>query len=153
MEIQAKLADLAGRYLKPGQFLVDVIASSKNLSKITVVIYGDQGVTIDDCGDLSRELSAKLDELDFGTSRYVLEVTTPGLDHPLKLTRQYIKNVGRNLKVQRLDKTQVSGKLTRADEAGIVLTQEIKEGKIRKEKEIPLSYQDIDKAFVTVSFN
>lgn len=152
MEIRAKLADLAESCLQPGQFLVDVIASSKNLSKITVVVDGDKGVTIDDCGEISRLLSEKLDEMDFGTGRYVLEVTTPGLDQPLKLKRQYTRNVGRSLKVRRRDQSQITGKLSRADEGGIVLLQEIQEGKTRREQEVPVRYEDIDKAFVIVSF-
>lgn len=153
MEIRAKLADLASESLKPGQFLVDVIASSRNLSKITVVVDGDRGVTIDDCGEISRVLSAKLDELNFGSSRYVLEVTTPGLDQPLKLKRQYSKNIGRGLKVHRRDKSIVTGKLMKADESGIVLLQEIKEGKVKLEKEVTISFDDIEKALVMISFN
>lgn len=153
MEIRSKLADLTEKCLKPGHFLVDIIASSRNLSKITVVIDGDQGVTIDDCGNLSRELSARLDEMDFGTGHYVLEVTTPGLDHPLKLRRQYVKNTGRQLKVHRRDKTLVSGKLVRTDDQGIVLLQEVKEGKNRQEKEVAVAFDDIEKAFVQISFN
>lgn len=153
MEIRAKLADLAGECLKQGQFLVDVITSSKNLSKITVVVDGDQGVTIDDCGEISRLLSAKLDELDFGTGHYVLEVTTPGLDQPLKLKRQFVKNVGRSLKIQRRDKSQVTGRLAHADEDKIVLVQEIREGKTRREQELPVTFEEIEKAFVIVSFN
>lgn len=152
MEIRAKLADLAESCLQPGQFLVDVIASSKNLSKITVVVDGDRGVTIDDCGEISRLLSGKLDEMDFGTGRYVLEVTTPGLDQPLKLKRQYAGNVGRSLKVRRRDQSQITGKLSQANEGGIVLIQEIQEGKTRREQEVPVRYEDIDKAFVIVSF-
>lgn len=153
MEIQAKLADLVVGSLKKGHFLVDVIASARNLSKITVVIDGDQGVTIDDCSELSRALSAKLDEQDFGQGRYVLEVTTPGLDQPLKLKRQYSKNIGRSLKVHRSDKSILSGKLVRADASGIVLMQEVKEGKIRKESEIEVAFDNIEKAFIVISFN
>jgi ribosome maturation factor RimP len=153
MEIQAKLTDLAAGSLKKGHFLVDVIASAKNLSKITVIIDGDQGVTIDDCGELSRAMSAKLDEQDFGQGRYVLEVTTPGLDQPLKLRRQYTKNIGRSLKVHRRDKSINIGKLIKADASGIVLMQEVKEGKIRKESEIAVAFDDIEKAFIVISFN
>lgn len=152
MEIRAKLADLAGECLKPGHFLVDLIVSSRNLSKITVVVDGDQGVTIDDCGEISRQLSARLDAMDFGTGRYTLEVTTPGLDQPLKLTRQYAKNTGRTLKVHRKDKSIVSGKLLRADAHGIALGVEVKEGKNRQEKEVSLRFEEIEKAFVTISF-
>lgn len=153
MEIQAKLTDLVVSSLKKGHFLVDVIASARNLSKITVVIDGDQGVTIDDCSELSRALSAKLDEQDFGQGRYVLEVTTPGLDQPLKLQRQYAKNIGRSLKVHRTDKSILTGKLIKADTSGIVLIQEVKEGKIRKESEIAVAFENIEKAFIVISFN
>lgn len=152
MEIRAKLADLAGECLKPGHFLVDLIVSSRNLSKITVVVDGDQGVTIDDCGEISRKLSARLDEMDFGTGRYTLEVTTPGLDQPLKLKRQYTKNTGRVLKVHRKDKSIISGQLVRVDEEGILLAVTVKEGKSQHEKEVPVRFEDIEKAFVTISF-
>lgn len=153
MEIRAKLADLAEGGLKKGHFLVDVIASARNLSKITVIIDGDHGVTIDDCTELSRAMSAKLDEQDFGQGRYVLEVTTPGLDQPLKLKRQYTKNIGRRLKVHRSDKSIISGKLVRVDASGIVLLQEVKEGKILSESEIQVPFDGIEKAFIVISFN
>lgn len=152
MEIRSKLADLAGECLKPGHFLVDIIVSSRNMSKITVVVDGDNGVTIDDCGEISRELSVRLDAMNFGTGRYVLEVTTPGLDQPLKLKRQYAKNIGRMLKVHRKDKSIVSAKLVKADNQGIVLSQEVKEGKNRLEKEIQVPFEEIEKAFVQISF-
>lgn len=153
MDIKAKIEELAGAsLLNSSQFLVDVIASSRNLSKITVILDGDNGITIDDCGLISRELSKKLDDIDFGTDQYVLEVTTPGLDHPLKLKRQYQKNIGRSLKIHRKDKTLVQGKLISADEDKIVLNQEVKEGKAVVSKEATLSFDEIEKAFVMVSF-
>lgn len=152
MEIRSKLADLAGECLKQGHFLVDVIVSARNMSKITVVVDGDNGVTIDDCGEISRQLSARLDAMNFGTGRYVLEVTTPGLDQPLKLKRQYAKNIGRVLKVHRKDKSIVSARLAKADEQGIVLSQEVKEGKTRLEKEVQVPFEEIEKAFVVISF-
>ncbi len=145
--------ELAGAsLLNSGQFLVDVVASNRNFSKITVILDGDQGVTIEDCSQVSRELSKKLDEIDFGVEHYVLEVTTPGLDHPLKLKRQFQKNIGRRLKVHRQDKNILQGKLTAADEERIILIQEVKEGKITTEKEVILPYEEIEKAFVMVSF-
>ena len=145
--------ELAGSsLLNPSQFLVDVVTSNRNFSKITVILEGDQGVTIEDCTRISRELSKKLDEIDFGADHYVLEVTTPGLDHPLKLKRQFQKNVGRSLKVHRQDKSILQGKLTSADEMKIILTQEVNEGKVIQKKEVVLPYEEIEKAFVMVSF-
>lgn len=152
MDLRAKLTDLVVESMQPGHFLVDVIASAKNLSKITVVIDGDHGVTIDACGELSRLVSAKLDELNFGTGRYLLEVTTPGLDQPLKLTRQFVKNIGRGLRVHRRDKTQINGRLISANEQVIVLSQEVKEGKKVTSTEVVLPFEEIERAFVTISF-
>ncbi|HWA36157.1 MAG TPA: hypothetical protein VG737_18580 [Cyclobacteriaceae bacterium] len=162
MDIRGKIGELAeGSLLSGDQFLVDVIVSSRNFSKITVVIDGDHGVTIDDCGKVSRTLSEKLDELnlDTGPGGYVLEVTTPGLDQPLKMRRQFEKNVGRNVKVHRKDKSVVQGKLTAflpADAAttgdAIALKEEIKEGKTIIEKEWLIPFDDVEKTFVMVSF-
>ena len=138
--------------LNSGQFLVDVVASSRNISKITVIVDGDEGVTIGDCGLISRELSKKLDDVDFGTDHYVLEVSTPGLDHPLKLKRQFQKNKGRGLKVHRKDKSIVLGKLLSTDGEIITLKQETKEGKVTTENDVIIPFEDIEKAFVMVSF-
>lgn len=143
---------MAGLLLNPGQFLVEVTASNRNFSKITITVDGDAGVTIDECSRISHELSTRLDETDFGIARYVLEVSTPGLDHPLKLKRQFHKNVGRGLKVHHKDKRILLGKLTASDEEKILLKQESKEGKVITEKEVVLHYEDIEKAFVVVSF-
>lgn len=153
MDIKAKLTLLAEEsLLNPALFIVDVVASSRNFSKITVIVDGDNGVTIDDIGKISKGLSAKLDELDFGTDRYVLEVSTPGLDHPLKLKRQYQKNQGRGLKVHLKDKSIVQGKLSGVSDEGITLNQEIKEGKKITEKEVIIRFEDLERAFVMVSF-
>jgi ribosome maturation factor RimP len=153
MDIKAKLTELAeASLLESSQFLVDVVVSSRNFSKISVIVDADRGVTIDDCTQISRRLSEKLDEVDLGVEHYTLEVTTPGLDHPLKLKRQYRKNNGRNLKVHRKDKSILQGKLVAADEEKIMVIQEIKEGKVIIQKEVTIPFDEIEKAFVMVSF-
>ena len=153
MDIKANLTALAEASLSnPNLFLVEVVVSSRNLEKISVIIDGDAGVTIDDCTRISREMSAKLDEMNFGADRYVFEVSTPGLDHPLKLKRQFQKNIGRNLKVHRKDKSIEQGKLDKVDDECIGLKQETKEGKIIIEKEVMIPFVDIERAFVMVSF-
>ncbi|MEJ0054505.1 MAG: ribosome maturation factor RimP [Bacteroidota bacterium] len=153
MDIKAKLTELAEASLQnPSLFLVEVVASARVGAKISVIIDGDNGVTIDDCTALSRELSQKLDEIEIEAEHYVLEVSTPGLDHPLKLKRQFHKNKGRGLKVHRKDKSIVQGKLAEADEEKIVLKEEIKEGKTIVEKDLVILFEDIERAFVMVSF-
>jgi ribosome maturation factor RimP len=153
MDLRAKINELAASsLLHPGQFLVDVVASSKKFSKITVIVDGDAGITIDECGQISRALSEKLDDVDLGNSHYVLEVTTPGLDQPLKLIRQYMKNKGRGLKIHRKDKTIVMGKLDACDEKGVELLTAKMEGKKMTEERLRIPFEMIEKAFVLISF-
>ena len=95
------------RLANDGQFIVDVTVSArKGPKKVLIIMDGDQGVNIDDCADLSRRVSQELEEKSFFEEAYTLEVSTPGVDQPLKLKRQYVKNIGRKLKVKLPDKME-----------------------------------------------
>jgi len=140
------------RLNNPNLFVVDVIVSSRNgPRKVVVLIDGDKGVSIDDCAQLSRELSQVLDEVPWLEDSYTLEVSTPGVDHPLKLNRQYHKNIGRKLKVKLAEQT-IEGRLTAVNEEQISLIQETGSGKKKEEKTIEVPFSGIEKAFVIVSF-
>jgi ribosome maturation factor RimP len=143
--ITRKLAD-------PSQFLVDVIVKGhKGPKKVLIIIDGDKGVTIDDCANLSREISKAFDDLQLFDDSYMLEVSTPGLDQPLRLARQYHKNIGRRIKVV-AHQQAVEGKLVEVGEEKIKLEQEIGAGKQKEIKIIELSFLEIEKTFVLVSF-
>lgn len=116
-----------------------------------VILDGDKGISIDDCAALSRELSATLDESNLIEEAFVLEVSTPGLDQPLKTKRQYVKNIGRSVKVKTKEKT-VEGKLTAVGEHELELTQHIGSGKKKEENVVVIPFEEIDKTFVLVSF-
>jgi len=155
MEIAQNIKELAESHVTDASlFVVDVIVGKHKPHKVSVILDGDKGVTIDDCSTLSRALSEDLDKLDLIKENYTLEVGTPGLDQPLKLKRQYVKNKGRGLKVLRKDKSTVQGQLTEVTETEIVLDAENKvKGKNKIEisrTEIPFS--EIEKAIVIVSF-
>jgi len=154
MDVVEKIKDLAQSHLKdPGHFVVDVILSKHKPYKVTVILDGDHGITIDDCSLLSRAMSEDLDTIDLIKDNYTLEVGTPGLDQPLKLKRQYARNVGRSLKVHQKDKSIVQGLLIETADDKIVMETEVKEKGKKKEfikTEIPFS--EIEKAFVMVSF-
>lgn len=138
--------------LTDGQFLVDVVVSAKRgPRKILVVVDGDQGVGIDDCARISRELSKGLDEMKFPDDRYLLEVTTPGVDQPLKLKRQYRKHIGRRVKVT-FNSRIVEGLLTRVDEDAIVVVSERGKGKDKETVDEAIAFADIEKTFVMISF-
>ena len=116
---------------------------------------GDNGVQLQDCIDVSRSIDQNLDreELDFS-----LEVASVGVGSPLKLVRQYKKNVGRMLIVKLQEGTTIEAKLDEATDEQIVLSWEAREPKkvgkgketVQKRKEIP--YNEIKEAIVTIIF-
>ncbi len=154
MELGEKIKELAQNTLTdPSQFVVDVIISKHKPMKITVILDGDNGITIDDCSALSRSLSKAFDEGQWiREENYTLEVGTPGLDHPLKLKRQYKKNIGRGFTIQCKDKTKSQGTLLAVEEDKITLSTEVKEGKKTELKTIEIPFSEIEKALVMVSF-
>jgi ribosome maturation factor RimP len=153
MDLVDEIRKLVEENLSPDKFVVEVLISGKKIPKrVLIIIDGDQGVTIDTCADLSRVLSKAFDERAyFGEDNYLLEVSTPGLEHPLKLKRQYFKNAGRNLKVVGRTAT-VEGRLKEVADDKIVLVQETGTGKKKETKEVEIPFSEIDKTFVTVSF-
>jgi len=153
MDQVEEIRKVAAENLSPDKFVVEVLVSGKKLPrKVLIIIDGDQGVTIDDCAALSRVLGEIFEERSFfGEDNYLLEVSTPGLDHPLKLKRQYFKNAGRNLKVVAKEAT-MEGRLKEVTDDKIVLIQEIGTGKKKETKEIEIPFSEIEKTFVMVSF-
>lgn len=107
----------------------------------TFRIYIDkfQGVTVDDCGLVSRQVGAMLDVMDPMQGRYLLEVSSPGIDRPLFTLEHYKKYIGMQVKV-RLVKPVVArrhfkGLLTRVENGNIYLQIE----GVAEEIELPFS--------------
>jgi ribosome maturation factor RimP len=143
---------MKGLQEKPSIFLIDLTITEA--FKIIVTLDGDAGVQLQDCIDISRALEQNLDreEQDFS-----LEVASVGVGSPLKLVRQYIKNIGRLL-IVKLAKETIEAQLIEANENFITLAWEAREPKkigkgketVQKRQEIP--YSDIKEAIVTVTF-
>jgi len=111
---------------EPVYFLVDLRIKPTN--NVKVFLDGDSGITIEKCVQVNRKLYRKLEESAiFPDGDFSLEVSSAGLDEPLKLLRQYKKNIGRLVEVQLQDGTQKEGQLTDVSDEGIVL--EISTGK------------------------
>ncbi|GHE53968.1 ribosome maturation factor RimP [Roseivirga thermotolerans] len=153
-ELTDQIKTLAESHLKDDSyFIVDVISKGvSGKTKILVLLDGDQGVTIDDCAELSRNLAEDIELEDLIDVAYVLEVSSPGLDHPLASLRQFRKNVGRKLRVRLKSGSQIEGNLQVVNEAAIVLAAESKEKKKKVVEEKEISFADIEKANVLVSF-
>jgi ribosome maturation factor RimP len=148
-----QISDIIKELLDPERhFLVDLkVSTSRIRNKITVLIDTDIGIGIDECSRISRELANLLEEkID---EAYTLEVSSPGLDTPLKINRQYLKNFGRKLKVTLLDGSTLVGKLITASEKEIVILPEKKKKEKITPEEITLAFENIKEARVQVSFN
>jgi ribosome maturation factor RimP len=134
-------------------FIVDVLVKGlTSKAKILVLLDSDNGVNIDECADLSRAIGMKMELEEVFDDPFVLEVSSPGLDHPLKFKRQYQKNVGRELKLTMLDGTIEKGKLIEVGETSIKFEKEIKEKKKVTAEMVEIGFDSIDKANVLVSF-
>lgn len=124
--------------------------------KISVIIDGDNGVTVDDCIRISRAIEHNLDreEQDFS-----LEVASYGASEPLCDKRQYRKNISRKLKVALADGKTIEGTLTDANEEHITLQWKAREpkpvgkGKVTVNKIREIAYNEIHKASVMITFN
>ena len=81
-------------------YIVEVaVRGERGSSIVQVFIDTDEGVTADQCALVSRQLSTELDRLNIIPGRYRIEVSSPGLERPLKLPRQFKKNIGRQFKI------------------------------------------------------
>jgi ribosome maturation factor RimP len=153
MELTEEIKKMTELLLKSdSHFVVDVVVSLRSSpKKLLVILDGDQGITIDDCAEVSRLLSGRLDETNLIDGAFMLEISTPGLDQPLKTKRQYLKNVGRKVKVKTKSKT-VEGKLSAVQENNIEVLEQTGSGKKKEERAIEILFDEIEKTFVLVSF-
>ena len=128
-------------------FLVEVKVSKNN--NIQVFIDGDNGVKIQDCIDLSRQLEECLDR---ESEDFELSVLSFGLEEPLKMQRQYVKNIGRSLQVED-EEGFFTGTLISANEESFTIELK-KKGKknIENENQKTYSYKEIKSAKVVISF-
>ena len=123
------------------------------INNISVYIDGDAGVTIEKCVQLNRALYKQIVEQDIcKDGEFALEVSSPGVDEPLQLTRQYVKNIGRMLAVETKEGKQLEGTLLQADEKGIELEEKKGKGKKMEILKHFLLFEDIQSATVKIVF-
>ena len=114
-------------------FLVEI--KIKPINNIKVFIDSDSGLPIERCIKVNRALYKQMEELAmFPDGDFSLEVSSPGLDEPLKLFRQYKKNIGRNVEIITKEGQQKEGKLIKVTEDGIIVEET--KGKNKKKEVI-----------------
>ncbi len=136
---------------EPEHFLVEVRIKPTN--NIKVFIDGDQGISIEKLVQYNRKLYKELEESGlYPGGDFSLEVSSPGLDEPLKLHRQYLKNVGRWVEVTEKEGEQKIGKLISATETEIVVEEE--KGKNKKKEFVlhTIPFENIKTTKIQIKF-
>ena len=155
MEFRKRIDELLNEFLETRKdlFLIDLKISAGD--DITVILDGDNGVSLQDCLDASRAIEFNMDREEHDFS---LQVMSAGLSEPLASLRQFAKNIGREIEVLLNNSEKIEGELAKADEEKITLIlryrkpKEIGKGKVDVEEEKEIPYSEIKKALVTIKF-
>jgi ribosome maturation factor RimP len=135
----------------PSHFLVEVRIKPTN--NVKVFIDADDGMILSELIGYNRKLYKQLEESGlYPDGDFSLEVSSPGLDEPLKLFRQYKKNVGRFVDITLVDANKMEGKLVEATEDGIVIETETGKGKKKEIKQETILFDQIKNTKIQVKF-
>ena len=135
----------------PVHFLVDLRIKPAN--NFTVFVDGDNGITIEKCVSINRAVYKMIEESGmFPEGDFSLEVSSPGLDEPLKLHRQYKKNIGRLVEVLMKDGSKFEGKLVSVEEDKFVVEETVGKNKKKETKEHSLLFENIKTTKIQVVF-
>jgi ribosome maturation factor RimP len=137
---------------RPDLFLIECKISGDH--HISILLDGDKGVNLQSCVEVSRQIEHNLDREEHDFS---LEVASAGVGSPLQKTRQYVKNLGRKLRVEREAAPTLEGTLVDATDTDFTLEWKQREpkpvgkGKVTVTKKETLSYGEISSAKVLVN--
>lgn len=142
-----KIESIVNNHLEgTDKFLVGIDVSSTNV--VDVFVDGDHGISIGECVKISRLIESSLDR---DQEDFELRVSSPGLDKPFKLLRQYRKYIGKNIRIDLKEGKPMKVKLLEVDEEGI----HIERSAGKKGKEViteKISFRDLKSAKPEISF-
>ena len=137
--------------LQEDMFLVEI--KIKPINNIKIYLDADNGLGIEKCIKINRALYRIMEEMGiYPNGDFSLEVSSPGLDEPLKMLRQYYKNIGRNVEVITAVNQKLEGRLAAVNETSITL--EYTEGKGKKAvlKNEQIDFTNIKQTWVQIKF-
>ncbi len=147
--VKQKVKELLAEH--PTHFLVEMRIKPTN--NIKVFIDADEGVNLAVLIEYNRKLYKFIEENSlYPDGDFSLEVSSPGLDEPLKMNRQYQKNVGRFVDVLLHDTVKKEGKLIEATEDGIIIEYETGKGKKKEIKQERILFTDIKHTKIQIKF-
>lgn len=152
MEIADRVKELASNLLKDKEIeLVDITYRREGPDTILRLIVDKKGgITVDECGLINGQLGELLDKEDFLTQRYVLEVSSPGLDRPLKTKKDFEWAAGKIVRINTYgpveEKREHAGKIVSCDDENVTIESE----ETRLTRKIPLNM--ISRARLEIKF-
>ena len=147
--IKQKLNELMAAH--PTHFLVEIRIKPTN--NIKVFIDADEGINLAVLIQYNRKLYKLIEETAlYPDGDFSLEVSSPGLDEPLKINRQYQKNIGRFVDVLLNDASKKEGRLIEATEDGIIIEYETGKGKKKELKQETILFTDIKNTKIQIKF-
>ncbi len=146
--VEKKLSELLTEL--PGYFVVEI--SVKPTNNIKVFVDADQGAAIDQLSRINRALYKWVEENLFPNGDFSIEVSSPGLDEPLKLDRQYLKNIGRMVEIVLKNGLKKEGKLINVSENEIVIEEEKGKGKKKEVVQHVILKEEIKTTKVQIKF-
>jgi len=143
--VEEKIADRADLFIVSIRMLKSGV--------LEILLDGDNGIAIEDCAAVSRHVGFHLEEENTIENAYRLEVSSPGIDSPLVLERQYAKNIGRDIRVKLEDGTKREGKLLAVTGEAVTIAEKVKEkGKKAEVQEAIFPMNQIKETKVLISF-
>jgi len=136
--------------LEKGYMLIDfVFRGHKNLLVIELYIDSENGVSVEDCAEVSREIRSHIETENLMEGNYRLDVSSPGVERPLKFLDQYKKHINRNFDLRFVDdegnEKSIKGKLLKIESDKLLFAV--------KNEEYFISFNKIIKALVNISFS
>lgn len=134
---------------KKFMFIDFVFRGHKNLQIIELYIDSETGVSVENCAELSREIRSRIEAENLLEGNYRLDVSSPGVERPLKYIEQYIKHINRNFDLRFIDEEgnekSIKGKLLKIESEKLLFAV--------KNEEYLISFNKIIKALVNISFS
>jgi ribosome maturation factor RimP len=136
---------------EPGYFLVEVKVKATN--NIKVFVEGDNGISIEKCVQFNRQLYKIIESNNLvPPGSFSLEVSSPGVDKPLKLQRQYLKNVGRNIEILFNDGSIKACRLLEVSNDDIIVEETTGKGKKKETRQLIIPFSNIKTTTVQIEF-
>lgn len=153
MQVEKRVRELIEEKISDREDLFIVSVQMLKNGVLEILLDGDNGISIDDCVAVSRHVGFHLEEENVIENAYRLEVSSPGIDSPLLSLRQYLKNIGRDVRVKTGDSTKREGKLLSVTDDAIVIAEKVKEkGKKAELVEVLIPMEQIKETKVLISF-